>query len=460
MSNINQAQLGEQSYNGVLMAIRQKIEGIQTCDTVTGNELLAQAYRTLNESTTPILDLKEFTTNADKVASDDATLCDVVNFCRSKAKTGDLNFLINMCKEEHFKEMTRAYHPKPEETIKAFDKMFSEPSTVIEQGIKNGIFDSMKSNLLNILKKDLEADAPVEKLNETLTKGNLLRYSPIGISFEGKTGMVHLLENCIIKIDENEVAHSLNESEIEEIGLGIPEHRMMNAIAGLKYDPLNETFSFGNKWDFDCQLKDGVCTVNGQQINKSDLKDLLLESIDTYTQFPTTVTDFARTAYLREADNMMMLLENFSKVMKYDNFEIIRNLNEGDYVMFDKTDTLIGNTPKIISASDKNLNNKLFESYTALDADCLVILNESVNLFASQINNEIQIANERNAAIVRLNESIKESNKLIQDATVIRDMADADSPAYFEMQNRISKLTTKLNENLNELNHYKNEFGK
>ena len=115
----------ETSYSGVLSAIREKMESVKTCETITGNELLGKAYRSLNESTTPILDLKEFTTNAEKVAEDDATLSDIVNFCKSKVKTGDLNFLINLCKEEHFKEMNRMYHPSPESTLESFKLMFT-----------------------------------------------------------------------------------------------------------------------------------------------------------------------------------------------------------------------------------------------------------------------------------------------------------------------------------------------
>lgn len=463
MSNNNKPQiLGEKSYNGVLMAIRQKIEGIKTCDTITGNDLLGKAYQTLNESKTPILDLKEFTTNAEKLAADDATLCDVVAFCRKEAKSSDLNFLINLCKEEHFKEMSRTYHPKPEETIKAFESMFGESSTVIEQGIRNGLFDSMKSTLLGILKKEVDNG---EKLNESLTKGNLIKYSPVGIRFENNDKVVHLMENCVIEIDENDNVRSLNESEISEIGLTHAAMRMMGAIQGLKYDSLNETFSLVNKWDFDCQLKDGVCTINGQQINKDDLKNLLLESVNCYQQFPTKVVEnaaqFNRASYLHDADNMIMLFENFGQVLKYDNLETIKNLNENTFMLFDKKDTMTGNTPLIVAATDENLNNKLFESFGEMVEVTNMKLNESItDLFAPQLFNEQKVVAERNENIVKLNESIKQSNKLIEDATVIQNMADKDSPAYFEMATRISKLKTSLNENLNNLNYYKNEFGK
>lgn len=461
MSKNNQPQLGENSYGGVLMAIRQKIEGIKTCDTITGNDLLQQAYQTLNESKTPILDLKTFTTNAEKVSSNDATLMDVVKFCRSKAKTGDLNFLINMCKEEHFKEMSRTYHPKPEETIKAFESMFDEPTTVIEQGLKNGLFDSMKSNLLGILKKEV-ADGTPEKLNEAETKGNLIKYSPVGIRFESNNKVVHLMENCVIKIDEDDNVSSLNENEIAELGLTAPALRMMSAIQGLNYDSLNETFSFVHNWDFDCQLKDGVCTVNGQQIQKDELKNLLLESINCYQQFPAKVkNNFNRTSYLHDADNMIMLLENFSQVMKYDNLEVVKNLNENSYCIFDKIDTMNGNTPKIVASSDQSLNNMLFETYQEMTEKTNVSLSESINdLFSVQIANENKIFADRNENIVRLNEDIRLNNRLIEDAITLRDMSDKDSPAYFEMETRLNKLKTNLNENLNNLNYYKNEFGK
>ena len=472
-------QNNDKSYSGVISAIKQKMESVKTCETITGNELLGKAYRSLNESVTPILDLKEFTTNAEKVAGDDATLSDIVNFCKSKVKTGDLNFLINLCKEEHFKEMNRAYHPSPESTVKDFEVMFTESPSVIEQGIKNGIFDSMKSNLLGVLKQEINQQdkeerknqipsqqISTENLNESVQeKGNLLRYSPIGVKYEDEQSrLVHLMENNVIRFNsEDGTAYCLNESEIKDLEIPTSYRRLMTAITSLKYNPLNESFTMRENWDFSLVMRDGICTVNGKEIPCDNMKQLLLESVQCYEAFPGKVEGFNKLAYMRDADNMVMLCENFDKLLKYDNLEIVKNLNESSYVIFDRRNTIVGALPQIIAVKSQNDTecNKLFESYTELDKYCSDVLNESMgDLFAKQINSEMEIEKERNEQLTKLNEDIKELNNIIKNAEDVLAIAEEGSAARKEMNFKLSKLNESLREKLEQVNFYQHEFGR
>lgn len=470
----------ETSYSGVLSAIREKMESVKTCETITGNELLGKAYRSLNESTTPILDLKEFTTNAEKVAEDDATLADIVNFCKSKVKTGDLNFLINLCKEEHFKEMNRMYHPSPESTVESFKVMFTESPTVIEQGIKNGIFDSMKSNLLGVLKQELNEQDKEERtgqipsqtvseqnLNESVeSKGSLIKYAPIGVKFEDAyNNVVHLMENNVIRFnEENGTVHCLNESEIKDLDIPVSYRRLMTALTQLKYNPLNESFTLRENWDFNLVLRDGVCTVNGKEISGNDIKQLLLESVQCYETFPGKVEGFNKLAYMRDADNMVMLVENFNKLLKYDNLETVKNLNESSYIIIDRRNTVVGHTPAIVSAhkmGNTPETNKLFESYSALNDFCTSVLNESMgDLFAKQIKSEAKIESERNEHLTKLNEDIAQLNKVIRDAEDVRAIAEEGSPARREMDHKLHRLNESLREKLEQVNYYQHEYGK
>ena len=193
--------LGKSSYPGIVEAITEKIRNAQA-ETLSGSSLLTDMYAALNESQTPIMDLKPFITGGEKIASDDATIADVIDFCKKSITTGDLNFVINLCKEEHFKNMSRMNHPSPKDTVKDIQDVFDEPVSFIEQGIKSGLFDGLQSKLLNSIKNDLgikvtdqefsdatklvaektkkdESKATKSKLNESevVFNGPLVKYS-------------------------------------------------------------------------------------------------------------------------------------------------------------------------------------------------------------------------------------------------------------------------------------------
>ena len=136
--------MANQDYKSVIEQIKQKFQEAQA-DTLQGSEMIDEIYQKLNESKTPMLEIREFITGAEKVAADDASLKDIIDFCKKKATTGDLNYIINLCKEEHFVNLKRAGHPSPEDTIKDIEKEFGQPAGIIEQGIKNGIFDKLNS---------------------------------------------------------------------------------------------------------------------------------------------------------------------------------------------------------------------------------------------------------------------------------------------------------------------------
>lgn len=453
----NKQFLGEKSYPAIVDKIVKKITEAKA-DTLQGNEFLTQMFQSLNESSTPIMNLKPFLTGAEKIANDDVKLKEVIDFCKKQILSGDLNFLINLVKEDHFKEMARMYHPAPEQTVKDIENKFNEPASVIEQGIKAGLFDNLKSKLLNQIKTDLGVEV---KLNESekMFKNSLMSYSPIGIRAENKktNEIVFLMENAIIGLDKDKNMKSLKESEIE---ISPEERRMMSAINSLSYNPETSIFSLMENWDFNLELNsDGNVFVNNKEIPKDKIKSLLFESINLYaTTPPENIKNFNKQNYLADADNFIMLVENYDVLIKFDNLTAIRNLNENSYVIFNSEEVFGTSTPQLLTSS-KQYDTKLFESYGELVESINVSLNENVtDLFSIQLNNEKSLLNERNNKIVSLTENQKQINVEIEKINKLKGLAEPNSPALIKLNESENKYQELLNKNLEELNFYKNEY--
>jgi len=448
--------LGTNSYSAIVKEIVEKIQKAEA-DTLVGSELLKEVYSKLNESITPLLTLKPFITGAEKIAGDDVKLVDLVNFLKKKITgNADLNFLINLVKEEHFAEMSRLNHPSPQSTIKDIEDQFSKPGSVIEEGIKAGLFDGLQSKLLNKIKSDLNVKKDITKLNESnaMFNENLVKYSPIGIKLEDvdNNRLLMLTESGIFVFDRaTKIFSNLNEN------VNVPqEHKhLMHAINECAYSPENNTFSLNENWDFELLLNpDGNISVNGKNIPKEKVKTLLLESVKIYMNDPTRVTNFNKLKYLHDADNFIKLMENASHLIRLDNLQVIKNLNENSYVILQSQN----NKPEILLSSS-GISNKLFESYMEMVVDINTTLSSNITkMFESQIIDENTKISERNQKIVNLNEEQKDLNIAIDKVRKLKIIAEENSPAMEKLTGQESLLMQKLNENLGEMNLCKNEF--
>ena len=459
--------LGPNSYPAIVSQIFTKLENAKV-ETLAGNELIQKAIKNLNESITPMLDLKEFTTNAEKIAGNDVKLADILSFITKNVKSGDLNFLINIAKEEHFKEMSRTGFPSPEATIKNYKENFDEPSSIIEQGIKNGIIDKLKSNLLMEIKTSLEPDKNVivnaddvtivMNENQVLYNNNLVMYTPIGISMED------IKNNRILLLTENDVlSYNRKDLDFEKIdnvelmNLEIPEghKKMMSAIQQLTFNPIEESFSLNESWDFDLKLtKDGSLLLskgdNKNNINKKDLPNFLLESINFYDSQVVKNKNFNRDAYLKDADNFVLLTENHDRLIKLDKLKTIRNLSENNnYVVIEPNSV---KAPKLICGSGLT-ETKIFESYENLNNECNNILSTKLTgLFENQLNIEKTFNKEKFETIVELRESQKELNNVLQETESLINIAQENSPAMEKLLEAKGELSKKLDENIVNLN--------
>ena len=159
---------------------------------------------------------------------------------------------------------------------------------------------------------------------------------------------------------------------------------------------------------------------------------------------------------MEDADRFIMLMENYDQIIKFDNLETIRNLNENTYIIVDKEGVYSANAPQVIGSSQ---GFKEFDSYTSMMESCYEILHENISdLYESQLKNEAELINQRNSRIVSLNEEQKELNSNILKLRDLKTIAEVDSQAMEKLLTQEKNLDVMLNENISNLNFYKNEF--
>ena len=165
-----------------------------------------------------------------------------------------------------------------------------------------------------------------------------------------------------------------------------------------------------------------------------------------------------KTKYFKAADNFVALCENHNKLIRLDSLEVIKNLSESTYILLDKN-VFTNTTPAIISSSNPEISNKLFESYNEMVETCNSILGQNITpLFESQISNENNLIVKRNEKLVSLNEEQLSLNKAISDVKRLQSMAEPDSPAMDKLNEQYGILDNKLQKNLEDTNTLKNNF--
>lgn len=455
------------SYSGIVKQIADKLTSAKT-QTLIGSDFLEEMYKTLNESSTPILSLKKFITGAEEVAKQDATVKDVIDFCKKSIIDGniDLNFVINLCKEEHILNLRKNGHPAPEKTIEAMEHDLAQPGSIIEDLIRNGIFDGLESKLLHVIKNDLGAEINVgdDSLNENqvLYYQNLMRYNPIGIFIE-KDSKLHLLtEGALFAIDNKTKEFSLVSGA--DVTLNEGEQRLYNSVNNLAYNPETKEFSLNESWDFDLKLnQNGEVMIKPEAASeytpmlKDDVQKLLLESIQLYSENPSTNLNFKnKQAYLHDADNFIMLMENFDKLVNVDTLEVIRNLNESDkFVMLDRI-AVSNNKPGILFSSEFNPDKKIRDFKELKESICETVGTNIKGLFGHKIREEHTLYQQRDAKLVSLSESQKELNQKIEQVRKLKSIADQNSPALEKLNEQETELNKLLEDNLKSLSETQN----
>lgn len=480
---VDRTLLGEDSYSAVVYNIHQAIMNAKA-ETIEGSEFLSKMYDTLNESSTPVLSLKPFITKGEELAQNDNTVGKIMKIIKKSINgNADLNFIINLCKEEHFDNMNRAGLPSPESTIKSFEDAFNKNSSQTEKLIKEGIFDGLKSNLLGQIKKDLgysENEATTSEKNNIVdldessnfgyTTGNIYKYSPVGFIVKSSDGRNYAFtEGRCIKLNENQqLVEDMEIVPVEEVDTITTAHsKLMRAIEDTTWNPETNEFSTSQIWDIDLRIspegKILLSTEDGdREIALSDLQDLLIESLNLYERRPESNPEYTqelRQEYIKDADNFIALATNFDKLVKFDNITVVKKTDEnGDThqsttIMFDNRDL---HKPEVL-VNGLNENQK-FNSFKELCESCdNTIGNQGLfrTLLDKNLNEESDLMDIKFKRLSKLNEDQDSINRDLQTISEMKTVAEQNSPVMDELNQREEKLQEILKKNIDEVTELK-----
>lgn len=463
--------LGENSYSGVLYRINEVIKNAQA-KTIQGSDFLSEMYKTLNESATPMLSLKPFITKGEELAPDDMTVGEVMKKLKKYiGKNADLNFIINLCKEEHYAKMMRAGIPA-EETVKTIKEFFNKKSSETEKLIREGIFDCLQSDLLGEIKKQLgcnenegtdnddpekkDKEVTVAKLNENMFiagMNGVSMYAPVGFIHKDSSGQNYAYtEGTFIRLNEsgsdNEAVDMAVIRDLEQ-----KHFKLMRAVDEIVFNPETNEFTPKEKWDMNIKVTadgDVIVTLpngNTKEINKKDLQKLFMETIARYNRDPKLFngkfSEDIRKRYTRDADNFCTLAMNVKNLVKFNTMTAVKSINES--ALYE----IATKAPKLL-----RLNNSLnvdYESFKQLCESQTSLKDSFFNLFQSNLNEEAKFYKQRESRLVTLNENQKAINKELESISRMKSVAEPNSPAMVRLMEMEDKYNKLLEKNIQEI---------
>jgi hypothetical protein len=503
------ALLGNNSYDAVVFKIGEIVKNTPEPFTIAGKRLVSNMYKALNESETPILTLKPFISEGQKFASQDATISDLLEKIDTNIKNNvDLNFLINVCKEEHFRNMSRSGHPDPKKTVEHIKSEFDKVSNDVEKKIAEGIFDDLQSTLLGTLKKelgfseneptensdtkqpqvvkatvaqDVAQQTPVqqktqqqkqvgeidstEELNESqIYNSQYVKFAPVGFIAPISGANYCFVENQICKVDTHPVDNSLELNPVDTPpNISGEFERMAEALSSLSYDPETEVFTTEANWDFKISLNnDGTLTVMGSDgverpIDPDQVSGLFIESMNLYASDPEKYPDYDEETYTRDADNFNILANNWDMLIKLDNLRVVKDMYKlNESVMFDTKYLdrhLTYGKPRLMYWSNP-APAPIFESYRDMANTCNNFFGTS-NLFESILETplkaEQEMINKIHENIAVANEKQHALNSELIKIDQLKMAAEKNSPAMLRLDEMEQKFKELLNDNILEL---------
>lgn len=477
-------------YSKIVSKIKNHIIANSVLDTIEGQKFLDANISKIFESNTPIMDLKEFKTNAQQVAPHDAKLMDILKFINKNVKNSpSLNVLLNIAKEEHLQNTNRADQPENDETIKSLEQYWSAGDSEIEQAIKNGVFNSLKSNLMMNLKSDMIPDsnstkivsvpqeAPMVKLLEAIQ--DLQVFSPIGVMWDDveTNQKLAFVEQDVFQLTQDE--DSITYQTIDRNTLNnVPDSliRFTEALRELSYNPVDLTFKPSlNDWDFDIEInQDGEVILKSFDevsnsgeitvIEKNDVKQLFLETLKLIKDSGFSQEDL--NSLQRDADNFIIVALNYDKLFLFDDLIQIQSLFENTYAIvpgdsLELTNEKENNVTVITGSVDKTTTKykSHAELVNAINKNIGLKTEKSVNkLYESILIHESNKNIHRQNSISSLKESQDQLNSDIKSKSNLLKLAEENSPAYEKLSSELTVLNESLTENLNNLDKFVNNF--
>lgn len=464
MKNLSHVYAGEKSYPVILENIKNFVL-FQESNTIEGKKILETSHKILNESHSPLLDLHEFFKNDLEVVGNNTTLGEIVDFMKKETTGGDLNFLINLAKEEHYKNLNRLgvnYDGTTgDDTLKSLESYWGEPESVLEKLVKEGTFNGLKSEIAkdayrslndegkadNKINKDFGTEQDdLTKLNESFetildldSKNDLVAYSPIGVGVEDlESNNVCILSKFgLYRLNNTNGLYREDESLTDKI-LTAENRKVLDAINHIEFDPSTDEFSLSDKWDFDMILNKDIVTnetiiklyAKGNaedyvEIPRDELKDFLFESLNQIN--PNDL------GMIREADRFMLLADNLGTLIKLNDVIVVENQTANKYVVFDKTSELVA--PKLIDCS---LGHAMeFPTYTEMLGTIQNVLETSnlegkgiLEYFQSKLDEEKTIALSKQEELRTLEVALNNASTKIKELNGILTIADPESEIY------------------------------
>lgn len=473
--------LGTQSYPAVLYNIANIVDNANV-DTIQGKQVMDDVYKVLNESKTPIMDLKPFVSGGEEYAQYDMKLSDVIKRIKKEIIGNvDLNFLINVCKEEHFKNMMRDGNPSPESTIASIKNEFEKPSSEVEKNIKTNIYSGLESTLLGKLKKDLgyNENEPTTRAKDSLNEssaiindvgGEFMRFSPIGVIAPVNGDNYALLKSPIL----NDAIYTVKPdgfdnfelcSDMKKMNLPDEVKNLQTALNICKYDPTTGAITTSQNWDFIISLNpNGEVEIKTNEMteptimNKEDVQNLFIESIKEYQQHPDICEEYnsqTNEEFVKDADAFNTLVQNAGLIVRFDNLEMVQNMRNNYYAIYQKeyiTD-MPGKKPRIFAWSE-DVKSPVFDSYIDMISKvgdkmgCKKLL-ESV--FYPALQSEYQTINFKRNRLTKLYEAQKELNMNLDRINEMKSFTDKNSISMKKLMESEQNFNKRLDDNIAEI---------
>lgn len=442
----------ENGYNTIITKLSE-IFANATADTAQGQELIDYTQRALFESKTPMFELREFLSGAQKIAKQDTKLLDVIKFCKKTTDTDSLNFLINLCKEEHFAAMTKAGHPNPEETIEKIKDQFNLPDNEIKKQIEAGVFDGLQSKLLGDIKNSLSIEVrEAPKPADVLKIGGRLNESiecikPVGFAFPTKEGKTKfLLESKIYDYDTE------TQQLIPDDGY-VPSEKiqtLQEALEHLTFDSEQNAYVLNLGL-----LNNYIYFLDGEKLQQFIEEDGKFETIEPQ-ELEENIKLLAQTnphlieQYKNEINAFRRMVANRSRLIQYDNITMIKNLHNGNTVLVE-----VGEVPRIIGSEISvydNFKKLVTDLNSKLNPDNHFSVTQSIQqLYDLELIEEgIESENIRSLR-EELETSLKSVSSELTKIKTILDIVDKDSPVYDDLTRQYNELESKSNDIIAEL---------
>ena len=442
----------ENGYNTIITKLSE-IFANATADTDQGQELIDYTQRALFESKTPMFELREFLSGAQKIAKQDTKLLDVIKFCKKTTDTDSLNFLINLCKEEHFAAMTKAGHPNPEETIEKIKDQFNLPDNEIKKQIEAGVFDGLQSKLLGDIKNSLSIEVrEAPKPADVLKIGGRLNESiecikPVGFAFPTKEGKTKfLLESKIYDYDTE------TQQLIPDDGY-VPSEKiqtLQEALEHLTFDSEQNAYVLNLGL-----LNNYIYFLDGEKLQQFIEEDGEFETIEPQ-ELEENIKLLAQTnlhlieQYKNEINAFRRMVANRSRLIQYDNITMIKNLHNGNTVLVE-----VGEVPRIIGSEISvydNFKKLVTDLNSKLNPDNHFSVTQSIQqLYDLELIEEgIESENIRSLR-EELETSLKSVSSELTKIKTMLDIVDKDSPVYDDLTRQYNELESKSNDIIAEL---------